>query len=70
MDSIFEEKKNNVYDLYDHTLLEKIDGDKFKYHCGSCGRERTGRYFDLMRPKATKFCGKYIDPGRRSEVIE
>jgi hypothetical protein len=72
MDSIFEEKKNNVYDHTGHILLERIEGGKFRYQCGNCERERTGQYFDLMRPKATKFCGQCIDPGRKSldEVTE
>lgn len=72
MDSIFEEKKNDVFDHTGHILLEKIDNGTFKYQCGTCGRERTGRYSDLMKPKSTKFCAKCIDPGRKTldEVIE
>lgn len=70
MDSIFAEKKNDVFNHTGHILLEKIGNGKFKYQCGTCGSERTGQYYDLIR--ATKFCSKCIDPGRKSfdEVCE
>jgi hypothetical protein len=72
MDSIFEEKKNDVFDHTGHILLEKTGNGKFKYECGNCGLLRTGAYNDLMKPKSTKFCAKCIDPGRKTldEVIE
>jgi hypothetical protein len=70
MDSIFEEKKNDVFDHTGHILLEKVGNGKFKYECGNCRSERIGKYLDLM--KSTKFCAKCIDPGRKTldEVIE
>ncbi|ADO00355.1 homing endonuclease [Wiseana iridescent virus] len=73
MDSLFEEKKNDVYNHTGHILLEKESkSNKFKYQCGNCGLKRKGSYRDLMRPNSTKFCGKCIDPGRKTldEVIE
>lgn len=70
MDYIFEEKKNSVFDHTGHILLEMI-GSKVKYECGNCGSIRPGNYFDLMKA-TTKFCGKCIDPGRKTleEVCE
>lgn len=65
MDSIFEEKKSDVFDHTGHILLEKIGNGKFKNACGNCGLLRAGAYNDLMKPKSTKFCAKCIDPGRK-----